>query len=133
MYEFLITLIVIMAIFAYIINSMTLNIEKKKIGIKYSFGISKFPIIIPYLLETILYIITGIVLSLVIVKYIYPFVVTNFIYTSMQELLEYEFFYIANMNILEWDLIIYAIMSISLVAMILTICRKSPIEIIKDL
>lgn len=133
MYEFLITLIVIMAIFAYIINSMTLNIEKKKIGIKYSFGISKFPIIIPYLLETILYIITGIVLSLVIVKYIYPFVVTNFIYTSMQELLEYEFFYIANMNILQWDLIIYAIMSISLVAMILTICRKSPIEIIKDL
>ena len=43
----------------YIINTMTLNIEKKKIGIKYSFGISKLPIIVPYLLETILYIVTG--------------------------------------------------------------------------
>ena len=133
MYEFLITLIVIMAVFAYVINSMTLNIEKKKIGIKYSFGISKFPIIIPYLIETVFYIITGIIASLLIVKVLYPLVVTNFIYTSTEELLEYEFFYISNMSILGWDLVVYSIMSVSLVAMILSICRKSPIEIIKDL
>ena len=133
MYEFLITLLVIMAVFAYIINNMTLNIEKKKIGIKYSFGISKLPIIVPYLLETLLYIITGIIISLLVVRVIYPFVVTNFIYTSTQELLEYEFFYISNMSIFGWDLIVYSIMSVSLVIMILSICRKSPIEIIKDL
>ena len=133
MIEFLITMIVIMMVFAYIINSMTLNIEKKKIGIKYSFGISKFPIIVPYLIETIMYIITGIIISLVIIKVVYPVVVTNLVYTSTQELLEYEFFYISNMNIFKWDLIIYSIMIISLTMMVLSICRKSPIEIIKDL
>lgn len=133
MYEFLITLLVIMAVFAYVINSMTLNIEKKKIGIKYSFGISKFPIIVPYLLETMLYIITGVLFSLLIVKVAYPYVATNLIYTSVEELIQYEFFYIANRSILLWDLIIYSIMGVSLVIMILSICRKSPIEIIKDL
>ena len=133
MYEFLITLLVIMAVFAYIINSMTLNLEKKKIGIKYSFGISKFPIIVPYLIETILYIITGIIISLLVVRVIYPFVVKTFIYTSTQELLEYEFYYISNTSVFGWDLIVYSIMAVSLVAMILSICRKSPIEIIKDL
>lgn len=133
MYEFLITMIVIMLVFAYIINSMTLNIEKKKIGIKYSFGISKLPIIVPYLLETLLYIITGIIISLGIIKFVYPFVVKTFVYTSTQELLEYEFFYISNTSIFGWDLIVYSIMIISLIIMVLSICRKSPIEIIKDL
>lgn len=133
MYEFLITLIVIMAVFAYIINSLTMNMEKKKIGIKYSFGISKLPIIIPYMLETILYILTGIVLSLLVVKIVYPFVCTTLIYTSTEELIEYEFFYIANSSILGWDLIVYSIMLISLIIMVLSICKKSPIEIIKDL
>ena len=133
MYEFLITLLVIMAVFAYVINSMTLNIEKKKIGIKYSFGISKFPIIVPYLLETLLYIVTGIIFSLLIVRVIYPFIVTNFIYTSTQELLEYEFYYISSMSVFGWDLVVYSIMSVSLISMVLSICRKSPIEIIKDL
>jgi len=133
MYEFLITLLVIMSVFAYVINSMTLNIEKKKIGIKYSFGISKLPIIVPYLLETLLYIVTGIIFSLLIVRVIYPFIVTNFIYTSTQELLEYEFYYISSMSVFGWDLVVYSIMSLSLIAMILSICRKSPIEIIKDL
>ena len=133
MYEFLITLLVVMSVFAYVINSMTLNIEKKKIGIKYSFGISKLPIIIPYLLETVLYIITGIIMSLLIVRVIYPFIVTTFIYTSTQELLEYEFYYISSMSVFGWDLVVYSIMAISLIGMILSICRKSPIEIIKDL
>lgn len=133
MIEFLITMIVIMMVFSYIINSMTLNIEKKKIGIKYSFGISKGPIIVPYLIETILYIITGIIFSLVIIKIVYPLIVTNFVYTSTQELLEYQFFYISNMNILKWDIIIYSIMIVSLTIMVLSICKKSPIEIIKDL
>ena len=133
MFEFLITLLVIMAVFAYIINSMTLNIEKKKIGIKYSFGISKFPIIVPYLIETVLYIITGIIFSLLIVRVIYPFVCRTLIYTSVEGLLEYEFFYISSMSVFGWDLVVYAIMSVSLIIMILSICRKSPIEIIKDL
>lgn len=134
MYEFLITLLVIMAIFAYIINSMTLNIEKKKIGIKYSFGISKLPIIVPYLLETLLYIITGIIISLFVVRIVYPFICTNLIYNnSIEQLLEYKFFYIGNASILGWDLVVYSIMVISLVIMVLSICRKSPIEIIKDL
>lgn len=133
MIEFLITMIVIMIVFSYIINSMTLNIEKKKIGIKYSFGISKGPIIVPYLLETIFYIITGIIFSLLIIKIVYPFIVTNFVYVSKQELLEYQFFYISNMNILKWDIIIYSIMIVSLTIMVLSICKKSPIEIIKDL
>ena len=133
MYEFLITLIVIMAVFAYIINSMTLNIEKKKIGIKYSFGISKLPIIVPYLIETVLYIVTGIIFSLLIVRVAYPFICRNLIYTSVEGLLEYEFFYISSMSVFGWDLVVYAIMSVSLIIMILSICRKSPIEIIKDL
>jgi len=133
MYEFLITLLVIMAVFAYIINSMTLNIEKKKIGIKYSFGISKFPIIVPYLIETILYIVTGIIFSLLIVRVIYPFICRTLIYTSVEGLLEYEFFYISSLSVFGWDLVVYAIMSISLIIMVLSICRKSPIEIIKDL
>lgn len=133
MYEFLITLLVIMAVFAYIINSLTMNMEKKKIGIKYSFGISKLPIIIPYMLETILYIITGIILSLFVVKIIYPFVCTTLIYTSTEELIQYEFFYIASSSILGWDLIVYLIMIVSLIIMVLSICKKSPIEIIKDL
>ena len=112
---------------------MTLNIEKKKIGIKYSFGISKFPIIVPYLIETILYIVTGIIFSLLIVRVIYPFVCKTLIYTSVEGLLEYEFFYISNLSVFGWDLVVYAIMSVSLIIMILSICRKSPIEIIKDL
>ena len=49
------------------------------------------------------------------------------------ELLEYEFYYISNTSVFGWDLIVYSIMAVSLVAMILSICRKSPIEIIKDL
>ena len=122
-----------MSVFAYIINSMTLNIEKKKIGIKYSFGISKFPIIVPYLIETVLYIVTGIIFSLVIVRGIYPFICRNLIYTSVEGLLEYEFFYISSLSVFGWDLVVYAIMSVSLIIMILSICRKSPIEIIKDL
>ena len=133
MYEFLITLIVIMCVFAYIINSMTMNQEKKKIGIKYSFGISKFPIIVPYLLETVLYIFTGIVISLLIVKFAFPFIMTHLIYTSAQEIIEYQFYYISNLSILGWDLAVYMIMALFLVTIILKICRKSPIEIIKDL
>ncbi len=133
MYEFLITLIIVMLVFSYLINNMTLNIEKKKIGIKFSFGISKMDIVVPYILEVVLYIITGIVLSLITLKLVVPLIMTGLVYNSPQELLEYEFFYIANSNILVWDIVIYSIMLVSLFIMILSICRKSPIEIIKDL
>jgi hypothetical protein len=88
---------------------------------------------VPYLIETILYIVTGIVFSLLIVRVIYPFICRNLIYTSVEGLLEYEFFYISSLSVFGWDLVVYAIMSISLIIMILSICRKSPIEIIKDL
>ena len=107
--------------------------EKKKIGIKYSFGISKFPIIVPYLLETIFYVLFGFLISILVVRLVYPLLMTSLIYQTKQEILEFQFFYISSGSILGWDLLIYLIMLISLTAMILSICRKSPIEIIKDL
>ena len=133
MIEFLITLVLIICVFAAIIKSMTLNSEKKKIGIKYSFGISKFPIIVPYLLETIFYVLFGFLISILVVRLVYPLLMTGLIYQTKQEILEFQFFYISSGSILGWDLLIYLIMLISLTAMILSICRKSPIEIIKDL
>ena len=57
----------------------------------------------------------------------------NEILCGTKGLLEYEFFYISSLSVFGWDLVVYAIMSISLIIMILSICRKSPIEIIKDL
>jgi hypothetical protein len=61
MIEFVITLLLIMTTFAFIMNSMTMNSEKKKIGIKYSFGIRKKDIIKPYIYELVLYTIIGII------------------------------------------------------------------------
>lgn len=133
MIEFVITLLLIMTTFAFIMNSMTMNSEKKKIGIKYSFGIRKKDIIKPYIYELVLYTIIGIVGSLAITKYLFPLVMNTFVYTTPQEIKEYYFFYIGLESIVGWDTAIYTIMFISLLYMVYQICKKSPIEIIKDL
>jgi hypothetical protein len=57
----------------------------------------------------------------------------GFVYTTPQEIKEYYFFYIGWESIVIWDTAIYAIMFASLFYMVYQICRKSPIEIIKDL
>jgi ABC-type antimicrobial peptide transport system permease subunit len=133
MIEFVITLLLIMTTFAFIMNSMTMNSEKKKIGIKYSFGIRKKDIIKPYIYELVLYTIIGIIGSLLITKLLFPLVMNGIVYTTPQEIKEYYFFYIGIESILGWDFAIYAIMFASLFYMVYQICKKSPIEIIKDL
>ena len=133
MFEFLIVLILIMTTFAVIVNSMTVNTEKKKIGIKYSFGLKKVPIVIPYILETLLYVSISFIGSIVIVKYVFPFFMKNIIYQDMFNKRAFDFFYISWSTIIGWDLLIYSIMMGSLTWMIFKILVKSPIEIIKDL
>lgn len=133
MIEFLLTFILISAVFAFIINSITMNSEKKKIGIKYSFGIKKGQIIVPYLLELGAYIVVGFVLSTLLTKFVFPAFMKLFIYTTAQERSEYYFYYIGWGSLLGWDFVIYLIMIVSLLYMVYKICKKSPIEIIKDL
>ena len=133
MIEFVITMILIMTVFAFIMNSMTMNAEKKKIGIKYSFGITKKDIVKPYIFEIVLYTVIALITSFAITKFLYPLIVNGLIYTTEQEIKEYYFFYIGLESIFGWDALIYLIMFISLFAMVYQIVKKSPIEIIKDL
>ena len=133
MIEFIITMLLIMTVFAFIMNSMTMNAEKKKIGIKYSFGITKKDIVKPYIFEIVLYTVLAFLGSFLLIKFVYPLVVNGLIYTTEQEIKEYYFFYIGLESILGWDAIVYAIMLVSLFVMVFRIVRKSPIEIIKDL
>jgi len=133
MIEFLLTFILITFVFAFIINSMTMNAEKKKIGIKYSFGIKKGQIVVPYLIELVLYIVLGAILSYALTRFVFPWFMTNFIYNTAQERMEYYFFYIGTGSLIGWSSVIYFIMIFSLLMMVLKICKKSPIEIIKDL
>ena len=133
MIEFIITMILIMTVFAFIMNSITMNAEKKKIGIKYSFGITKKDIVKPYIYEIILYTIIAFITSFALIKFVYPLIVNGLIYTTEQEIKEYYFFYIGYGSILGWDALVYAIMFISLFVMVYKIVKKSPIEIIKDL
>ena len=133
MIEFLLTFILITFVFAFIINSMTMNSEKKKIGIKYSFGIKKGQIIVPYLIELVIYIVLGFAISYALTRYAFPWFMKTFIYNTAQERMEYYFFYISNSSLFGWSGVIYLIMIFSLLVMIYRICKKSPIEIIKDL
>ncbi len=133
MIQFLLAMILITIVFAYVVNSITMNNEKKKIGIKYSFGIKKKDIVIPYVLELVIYIILGLVISLLLTKVVYPIITNGLIYTTSQEIKENYFFYIGWLSIFGWDALIYAIMTVSLLIMVYKICKKSPIEIIKDL
>ena len=112
---------------------MTMNNERKKIGIKYSFGIKKRQIIVPYLIELIIYIILGFAISFALTRYAFPWFMRTFIYNTAQERLEYYFYYISNASLIGWSSLIYLIMIFSLLVMIYRICKKSPIEIIKDL
>lgn len=133
MIEFLIVFIVILIAFTSIINSLTLTTEKKKIGIKYSFGIKKIPIVIPYILELLVYIAIGFITSTLIVRTLFfPFMKT-FVYTTKLDLMAFDFFYVSWGSIIGWNLVVYGIMLTSLFVMIFAIFRKSPIEIIKDL
>lgn len=133
MLESLILLIFIIITFSTIINMTTVNAEKKKIGIKYSFGLKKLSIVVPYILEYLIYIIIGFVISSVIVKWGFIYFMKNVIYTVEEDIKIFDFFYISWSTIIGWDLIIYSLMVISLSIMVLNICRKSPIEIIKNL
>nr|MCR5422526.1 ABC transporter permease [Bacilli bacterium] len=133
MIEFILTMILIMTVFAFIMHSMTMNSEKKKIGIKYSFGITKQDIVKPYIYEIVLYTVIALITSFAITKFLYPLIVNGLIYTTEQEIKEYYFFYIGLESIFGWDALIYAIMFLSLFVMVYKIIKKSPIEIIKDL
>lgn len=133
MIEFLIVLLTIVIAFASIVNSMTINSEKKKIGIKYSFGMKKLTIIVPYVLEQIFYIIFSFIISTMVVKYVFPWFMQAIIYTKEADIKAFDFFYIGWQTVIGWNFVIYAIMLVSLMVMIYKICRKSPIEIIKDL
>ncbi|MFA6627140.1 MAG: ABC transporter ATP-binding protein/permease [Bacilli bacterium] len=131
--EFLIVLLIIVIAFSTITNQLTLATEKKKIGIKYSFGIQKIPIIIPYIIELVLYILGGFIISTLLVQVTFPFFMRTFVYTTDFDLKAFDFFYISWGSIIGWDVLIYILMLASLSGMILTVVRKSPIEIIKDL
>jgi ABC-type lipoprotein export system ATPase subunit len=133
MVEVLIVLIIIVIAFSSIINSMTAVTEKKKIGIKYSFGLKKISIVLPYALETVFYIIIGFFISTIVVKWGFISFMKNIIYSKEADVMAFDFFYISWTTVVGWDLSIYLIMLVSLAVMILKICRKSPIEIIKDL
>ena len=131
--EFMIVLIIIIIAFSTITNQMTMATEKKKIGIKYSFGIKKIPIVIPYVIELVFYIISGFILSTFLALVAFPFFMRTFIYHSDFDLKAFDFFYISWSSIVGWDVLIYFLMIASLTGMILSVVRKSPIEIIKDL
>lgn len=133
MIEFLIVLLIIVIAFANIVNSITINSEKKKIGIKYSFGLKKLTIVIPYIFEQLFYIIISFVVSAIMVKFVFPWFMQNIIYTKILDIKAFDFFYIGWQTVIGWNFAIYAIMLVSLTVMIYRICRKSPIEIIKDL
>lgn len=131
--ELLVVLIVIMIAFSSIINSLTLNLEKKKIGIKYSFGIDKFTIILPYIYEYLVYIIIGVIVSSLSSIFIYPLIMNNIIFNDIKDIIEFSFYYISSTMIFGWDIIIIAILLTSLAILVYRVCRKNPIEIIKDL
>lgn len=133
MMEILIVFLVITIIFSNIINSITINSEKKKIGIKYSFGLSKSAVVMPYLLEILLYVILSFGITSVVIKWVFPFLMDKLVYTSEYDSMVFDFFYVSWATIIGWNFTIYAIILVSLGAMIYNIVKKNPIEIIKDL
>ncbi|MDY0064661.1 MAG: ABC transporter ATP-binding protein, partial [Bacilli bacterium] len=116
--EFLIVLIILVITFAQIMNNFTISAEKKKIGIKYSFGIKEVAIVIPYIMEMLIYIGVGFVLSTLVSKVAFPIFMNTFIYTSEFDRMAFDFFYISWRTLLGWDGIIYSIMFVSLLVMI---------------
>lgn len=133
MIEAIVVLVLIVITFSAIMNNMTIQTEKKKIGIKYSFGLKKSSIVIPYILEYLGYIIISLIVSCIVVKWGFIFFMKNVIYTHPEDIKVFDFFYISWSTIFSWNFTIYLLMVISLGIMIFNICKKSPIEIIKDL
>ena len=133
LFEVLFAILVIIIAFSGFINSYTLASEKRKIGIKYSLGLSRKKIVAPYILEITLYLLIGFVISFVIAKFAYPFMLRL---TSLSQDFAYKeatFFYISIAVIVGWNVLIGIVMIASLLLMIFTIMRKSPVEIIKDI
>ena len=132
-FEVLFAIIVIIIAFGGFINSYTLSNEKRKIGIKYSLGLSRKKIVTPYILEYCLYLIIGFVVSFVIAKFGYPAVLRLVNIADEFAYKEASFFYISSFVIIGWNLLISLLMVASLLIMISSIMRKSPVEIIKDI
>ena len=132
-FEVLFAVLVIIIAFGGFINSYTLSNEKRKIGIKYSLGLSRKKIVTPYILEYCLYIIIGFVMSFIIAKYGYPLVLRLLNIADEVAYREATFFYVSAIVIVGWNLTIAVIMIASLLLMIASIMRKSPVEIIKDI
>ena len=132
-FEVLFAIVVIIIAFSGFINSYTLSSEKRKICIKYSLGLSRQKIIAPYIIEIVIYVIIGFVFSFALAKFGYPLLLRL---TSMVDEFAYKeatFFYISSYVIIGWNVLIAGIMIASLLMMISTIMRKSPVEIIKDI
>ena len=132
-FEVLFAVLVIIVAFGGFINSYTLSNEKRKIGIKYSLGLSRKKIVTPYILEYSLYIIIGFVASFIIAKFGYPLVLRVLNMADEFAYREATFFYVSVIVIIGWNLTIAVIMIASLLLMIASIMRKSPVEIIKDI
>ena len=132
-FEVLFAVLVIIVAFGGFINSYTLSNEKRKIGIKYSLGLSRKKIVTPYILEYSLYIIIGFVVSFIIAKFGYPLVLRVLNMADEFAYREATFFYVSVIVIIGWNLTIAVIMIASLLLMIASIMRKSPVEIIKDI
>ena len=133
LFEVLFAIFVILIAFGGFINSYTLASEKRKIGIKYSLGLSRKKIVTPYILEIIIYLLIGFAISFVTAKFIYPM---SLRLLSMAEDFAYKestFFYISSFVIIGWNALIGVVMIASLLLMIARIMRKSPVEIIKDI
>ena len=132
-FEVLFAVLVIIVAFGGFINSYTLSNEKRKIGIKYSLGLSRKKIVTPYILEYLLYIIIGFIASFIIAKFGYPLILRVLNMADEFAYREATFFYISAIVIIGWNLTIAVIMIASLLLMIASIMRKSPVEIIKDI
>lgn len=133
LFEILFTLFVITIIFGSFMNSYTLTSEKRKIGIKYSLGLSRGKIIVPYILELALYIVIGFVISVLVAKVGFPFLLKLINSVDDFSAKQTSFFYISTIVVIGWNMLVASVMIISLVIMIFTIMRKSPVEIIKDI
>ncbi len=133
MAEILIVFILITLIFSNIINSITINTEKKKIGIKYSFGLRKSSVVMPYIMEILLYTVLSFVVTSVLIKWAFPFLMDKLVYTNLYDSMVFDFYYVSWGTIVGWNFAIYAIILVSLGIMIFNIIKKNPIEIIKDL
>lgn len=133
LFEVLFAILVIIIAFSGFINSYTLANEKRKIGIKYSLGLSRGKIVMPYILEIIAYLIVGFVISFVIAKFGYPLILRLISIAEDYSYKESTFFYISALVIIGWNVLVSIIMIASLLLMIARIMRKSPVEIIKDI